>query len=89
MKITKRQLRRIIKEEKAKLVREYYGSDIMDVPDTTPYEKGHNDYASWKRPSEFRAGPGYPAMPDDPEYMRGWEDAKDDYSMYPDPVEYE
>jgi len=33
MKITKRQLRRIIKEEKIKL-QEYYGSDVMDVPDS-------------------------------------------------------
>ena len=33
MKITKRQLRGIIKEEKAKL-QEYYGSDVMDVPDS-------------------------------------------------------
>ena len=33
MRITKRQLKRIIKEEKSKL-QEYYGSDVMDVPDS-------------------------------------------------------
>ena len=38
MKITKKQLRRIIKEEKRKLIQEYYGSDIIDIPDVTPYE---------------------------------------------------
>ena len=32
MKITKRQLRRIIKEEKAKLIKEQMGSEVVEVP---------------------------------------------------------
>ena len=62
MKITKRQLSFIINE--------YYGSDIMDVPeDATPYERGYDDWnAGVDSGSE-------PEMPDDPQYMRGWEDA--------------
>ena len=58
MKITKRQLRGIICE--------YYGSDIMDVPETaTPYEQGYDDWnAGVDRGTE-------PEMPGDSEYMRG------------------
>ena len=62
MIITKRHLRRII--------REYYGSDIIDdhIPGT-PYEQGYNDWnAGVSSGSE-------PEMPEDPEYMKGWEDA--------------
>ena len=33
MRITKHALRRIIKEEKAKLICEYYGDDVLDVPE--------------------------------------------------------
>ncbi len=32
MKITKRQLRRIIKEEKAKLLEEQMGGDVVEIP---------------------------------------------------------
>jgi len=54
MKITKRQLRRIIKEEKQKLLQENY-------------DQGYDD---------FRNDVPDPAMPDDDEYMEGWEDAE-------------
>jgi hypothetical protein len=62
VKITKRQLKR--------LIREYYGSDIIDdhIP-VTPYEQGYNDWnAGVSSGTE-------PEMPEDPEYMKGWEDA--------------
>ena len=62
MKITKRQLSLIINE--------YYGSGIMDVPeDATPYERGYDDWSTGVDSGTE------PEMPDDPEYMRGWEDA--------------
>jgi len=90
MKITKRQLRRIIKEEKRKLLKEMGPDPRDDVAKQAEYYTGpdgelvhfwadpiKNDYDSGF--DDWLAGEQFvpePLMPDNPDYMEGWHAAE-------------
>jgi hypothetical protein len=62
MKITKRQLRRIIKEEKSRLLKEEYGmgkSAEEDMMSLVNYLEGAIDRAAYMRTALSASGPAY------------------------------
>jgi hypothetical protein len=68
MRITRRQLRRIIKEEKRKLLKEMGPGPRDDVKND--YDSGFDD---WLAGEQFVPEP---LMPDNPDYMEGWHAAE-------------
>ena len=104
MKITKRQLKRIIKEEKQKLLNEALpphlqkhfrkdGSSVHqpEIKDVTPDGYGPDEYNAYDDGyDDWVNGIPKPLKPDDQEYMRGWEDGMlDSEAKYMDPGDYE